>query len=101
MKFKRHMSKLDVFIQLIYCRGEVSRSSNRRCSLKTSFPHNTSRRLLLSFYKKILINLKNARHAKVQKRFLYGEKKSKAWNREKRTQVTVTLTEGLAATDKG
>ena len=27
------------------------------------------------------------------------EKKSKAWNREKRTQMPVT--EGLAATDKG
>ena len=29
----------------------------------------------------------------------YTEKKSKAWNREKRTQMPVT--EGLAATDKG
>ena len=28
------------------------------------------------------------------------EKKSKAWNRGKRTQMSVTLTEGLAATDK-
>ena len=35
---------------------------------------------------------------KVQKRFMYGEK-SKAWNREKRTQVPVT--EGLAVTGKG
>ena len=31
----------------------------------------------------------------------YMEKKSKAWNRGKRTQMSVTLTEGLAATDKG
>ena len=29
----------------------------------------------------------------------YTEKKSKAWNRG--TQMPVTLTEGLAATDKG
>ena len=29
----------------------------------------------------------------------YTEKKSKAWNREKRTQMPVT--EGLTATDKG
>ena len=29
------------------------------------------------------------------------EKKSKAWNWGKRTQMLVTLTEGLAATDKG
>ena len=31
----------------------------------------------------------------------YTEKKSKAWNRGKRAQMLVTLTEGLAATDKG
>ena len=31
----------------------------------------------------------------------YTDKKSKAWNRGKRTQMPVTLTEGLAATDKG
>ena len=29
------------------------------------------------------------------------EKKSKTWNRGKQTQMPVTLTEGLAATDKG
>ena len=29
------------------------------------------------------------------------EKKSKAWNRGKRIQIPVTITEGLAATDKG
>ena len=31
----------------------------------------------------------------------HREKKSKAWNRGKQTQMLVTLTEGLAATDKG
>ena len=31
----------------------------------------------------------------------YTEKKSKAWNRGKQAQMLVTLTEGLAATDKG
>ena len=31
----------------------------------------------------------------------YTKKKSKAWNRGKRIQMSVTLTEGLAATDKG
>ena len=30
----------------------------------------------------------------------YTEKKSKAWNREKRTQMPVTLTKCLAAADK-
>ena len=29
------------------------------------------------------------------------EKKGKAWNRGKQTQMPVTNTEGLAATDKG
>ena len=29
------------------------------------------------------------------------EKKRKAWNRGKRTQMLVTVTEGLATTDKG
>ena len=29
------------------------------------------------------------------------EKKRKAWDRGKQTQMQVTLTEGLAATDKG
>ena len=42
----------------------------------------------------------NVRKTKAQKRFIYGEK-SKAWNREKRTQMPVTVTEGLAAIDKG
>ena len=31
----------------------------------------------------------------------FREKKKKAWNRVKRTQMPVTITEGLAATDKG
>ena len=42
----------------------------------------------------------NVRTTKAQKRFIYGEKR-KAWNREKRTQMPVTVTEGLAAIDKG
>ena len=42
----------------------------------------------------------NVRTTKAQKRFTYGEKR-KAWNREKRTQMPVTVTEGLAAIDKG
>ena len=29
------------------------------------------------------------------------KEKKKAWNRVKRTQMPVTITEGLAATDKG
>ena len=29
------------------------------------------------------------------------EKKKEAWNKGKRTQMLVTVTEGLAATDKG
>ena len=31
----------------------------------------------------------------------FTEKKRKAWNRGKRTQMPVTVTEGLAGTDKG
>ena len=31
----------------------------------------------------------------------FTEKKKKAWNRGKRTQMSATITEGLAATDKG
>ena len=31
----------------------------------------------------------------------FTEKKRKAWNRGKRTQMLVTVTEGLATTDKG
>ena len=31
----------------------------------------------------------------------FTEKKRKAWNTGKRTQMPVTRTEGLAATDKG
>ena len=42
----------------------------------------------------------NVRKTKVQKIFIYG-KKRKAWNRGKRTQMPVTVTEGLAGTDKG
>ena len=37
---------------------------------------------------------------KYKKRFIYREK-SKAWNKEKQTQTPFTLTEGLAATNKG
>ena len=56
------MSKLVVFLWLtVKCYSEVSRSSHRRCSIRTPFLQNTSRRLLLSFYKKILTNLKNVR----------------------------------------
>ena len=53
-----------------------------------------------SFYKKILTNLKNVRKTRAQKRFIYGEKR-KAWNIGERTQMPVTITEGLGATDKG
>ena len=42
----------------------------------------------------------NVRQKKIQKIFIYGEKR-KAWNIGKRTQMPFTLTEALAATDKG
>ena len=76
-RFKRNLkdkSNLNVFLWLTYCHSEVSRSSDRRYSLRTPFLQNTSRRLLLNIYKKILTNLKNARQTKVQKGFIYGEK---------------------------
>ena len=66
-------------------------------ALRTPFLQNTSRRLLLNFYKKILTNVKNVTQTKVQKHS-FTEKKRKAWNRR---PITVTKTEGLAATDKG
>ena len=57
--------------------SEVFRSSHQSYSLRTPFLQNTSRRLLLNFYKKILTNLYIVRQTKVQKRFMYGEKKAK------------------------
>ena len=42
---------------------------------RTPFLQSTSRRLFLSFCKKILANLNNVRQTKVQKRFIYVEKK--------------------------
>ena len=42
----------------------------------------------------------NVRQTKEQNKS-FTEKKRKAWNRGKRTQMPVTITEGLAATDKG
>ena len=77
------MSKLDVFLWLtVKCYSEVSRSSHRRCSIRTPFLQNISRQLLLSFYKKILTNVMNVRQTKEQKRFIYGEKKESMEQRE-------------------
>ena len=67
--------------------------------LKGFFLQNTSTRLLLSFYKKILRNSKNVRQTKVQKRFIYGEKKEIMEQKETNANASY-LTEGLAATDK-
>ena len=64
------------------CYSEVFRSSHQSCSLRTPFLQNTSRRLLLSFYKKILTNLLIVKQTKVQKRFIYGEKKRSMEQRE-------------------
>ena len=69
--------------------------------LRTPFQQDTSRQLLLSFYKKILTNLKNLRQTKIQKRIHLRRKKRKAWNIRKQTQMPSTVTEGLAATGKG
>ena len=80
------MSKLDVFLWLTYCHSEVSRSSHWRCSLRTP------RRLLLSFYNKILKNLKNVRQIKVQKRFIDGEKKQSMEQRETNANAKQRLT---------
>ena len=76
-------SKLDVFLWLtVKCHSEVPRSSYQRCSIRTPFLQNTSRRLLLSFYKKIFTNVKNVRQTKVQKVFIYREKKESLEQRE-------------------
>ena len=78
MKFKRHMSKLNVFLWLtVKCYSEFSRNNHRRCFIRTPFLQDTSRKLLLSFYKKMLTNVKNVRQMEVQIRFIYGEKKGK------------------------
>ena len=94
------MSKLDAFLWLTV-KGyiEVSTSSYLRCPIRTPFLQNTSRRLPLSFYKKISTNLRNIIQTKVQKRIIYGEKKE-TWSRKKQTNVSYII-EGLAATDKG
>ena len=42
----------------------------------------------------------NVTQIKVQKRFIYREKR-KAWNRGKQNPMQFTLTEGLEMTDKG
>ena len=56
--------------------------------------------VIVKFLEKDIDKFKeNVRKTKAQKRFIYWEKR-KAWNREKRTQMPVTVTEGLAATDK-
>ena len=40
-------------------------------------------------------------HKRKNKKDSFTEKKKKAWNRGKRNQMPVTITEGLAATNKG
>ena len=59
----------------------------------------TSKGLLLSFYKNDNGKF-NVRQTKEQKDS-FTEKKRKAWNRQKRTQMPVTLTEVLAAVFAG
>ena len=72
------MSKLDLFLWLnVKCYSEVSRSSHRRCSIRTPFLQNTSKRPLLSFYKKILTNVKNVIQTKVQFEMLKFTKRPK------------------------
>ena len=92
------MSKLDVFLWLTVKYYSVV--SRRRCSIRTPFLQDTSRRLFLSFYEKILTNVNNVRQTKVQKDS-FTEKKRKARNKGKRTQMPVTITEGLVATGNG
>ena len=64
------------------CYREFFGSSHQRCSLGTPFLQKTSRRLLLSFYEKILTNLLIDKQTKVQKRFIYAEKKQSMEQRE-------------------
>ena len=54
---------------------------------KNTFLQNTSRRLLLSFYKKILTNLMSEKRK--YKKIHFRRKKRKAWNRGKRTQNAI------------
>ena len=70
--------------------------------MRAPFLQNTSRRLLLSFYKNVLTNVKIS-DKQNYKKDSFTEKKRKAWNRGKRTEIIlpVTIMEGPAATDKG
>ena len=52
----------------------------------------------MKFLEKDIGNLKNVRQTKVEKIHL-RRKKRKAWNRGKRTQMPVSVTEDLATTD--
>ena len=70
------------------CYSEVFRSSHQSCSLRTPFLQNTSRRLLLSFYKKILTNLKIVRQTKVKKDSC---KRFKAKHRTERNELKCQL----------
>ena len=54
--------------------------------------YRTPRRLLLSFYNKILKNLRNVRQTKVQKRFIDGEKKQSMEQRETNANEKQRLT---------
>ena len=59
--------------------------------LRTPFLQNTSIRLLLSFYKKVLTNLKNIRQTKAQKRFISGAKKESMEPRETNSNASYCI----------
>ena len=53
------------------------------------------------FLQKDINKFKECRTNESTRKIHLRGKKRKAWNRGKRTQMPVTMTEGLAATDKG
>ena len=55
----------------------------------------------MKFLQKILTDLREQQTNERAKKIHLRRQKRKAWNRGKGTHMPVTVTEGLAATDKG
>ena len=55
----------------------------------------------MKFLQKDIDKFKVCQTNESTKKINWRRKKKEAWNKGKRTQILVTVTEGLAATDKG
>ena len=79
------------------CYSEVFRSSHQRTPKNTFFSTEHLQATASEFLQKDIDKFIIVRQTKVQKRFIYGEKKQSMEQRETNSNVT----EGLAASDKG